>query len=125
MQRSNVELRGLSSHLQLAREAERARIARELHDEIGESMTAIILHLDAMLRCAGSALSPRLEKCLAIVNQTIKQVRDLSLELRPPQLDNSGLTASLRWMLDRQAKAAGLLIEFTAYLSLGRLPPDL
>ncbi len=123
--RSNVELRCLSMHLQLAREDERARIARELHDEIGQNLTAIILHFEAMLRCQDSAISMRIEECSAIISQTFKAVHDLSLELRPPQLDISGLPASLRWMLDRQAKASGLPIELSLDPSLGRLPPDL
>jgi PAS domain S-box-containing protein len=125
MERSNLELRSFSMHLQLAREAERSRIARELHDEIGQNLTAIILHLDAMHRCADSPLSSHLKECSGIINETLGTVRDLSLELRPPQLDTSGLTASLRWMLDRQAKASGLSIEFSADPSLGRLAPDL
>ena len=125
LERSNVELRCLSTHLQLAREDERARIARELHDEIGQNLTAIMLHFDAMLRCEGNAITLRLEECSEIVGQTLNAVRDLSLELRPPQLDTSGLTASLRWMLDRQAKASGLSIELSLDPSLGRLPADL
>jgi two-component system sensor histidine kinase UhpB len=125
LQRSNVELRYLSTHLQVAREDERARIARELHDEIGQNLTAVILHFEAMLRSEGSATAVRLDECSAIISQTLAAVRDLSLELRPPQLDTSGLTASLRWMLDRQAKASGLSIEFSLDPSLGRLPPEL
>jgi two-component system sensor histidine kinase UhpB len=125
LERSNVELRCLSTHLQLAREDERARIARELHDEIGQNLTAIILHFEAMLRCEDRAISMRMEECYAIISQTFKAVHDLSLELRPPQLDISGLPASLRWMLDRQAKASGLSIELSLDPSLGRLPPAL
>jgi signal transduction histidine kinase len=125
LERFDVDLCGLLSQLQSAREAERARIARELHDEIGQSLTAIILHLDAALRCADSTLSSYLKECLAIANQAIEQMRDLYLELRPPQLDSSGLTASMCFMLARQAKAAGLVIEFAADPSLDCLPADL
>ena len=118
-------MKNLALHLQQAREAERAHIARELHDEIGQNLTVIILHLDALLGSADHGMSRRLKECSATINQTLKAVRDLSLELRPPQLDTSGLTASVRWMLDRQAQASGLSIEFPVEPSLGRLPPDL
>jgi len=125
LKRLNVELRGLSTHLQLAREAERARIARELHDQIGQNLTATTLHLEAMLASADGPISLRLKECGDIIGETLTTVRNLSLELRPPQLDSSGLTASLRWMLDRQAKASGLSMELSADSSLGRLPRDL
>jgi signal transduction histidine kinase len=111
--------------LQLAREGERARIARELHDDIGQNLTVIVLHLDELLRRADGSMSRRLEECCATIRQTLNAVRDLSLELRPPQLDTSGLTASLRWMLDRQAQVSGLSTDLSVDPSLGRLPPDL
>jgi signal transduction histidine kinase len=107
---SDQRLRALSRQLLNVQEAERRDIARELHDEIGQSLTAVRIHLEAMIRtspaedpCVGTA-----RDCVGIVEQTLRQVRNLCLDLRPPQLDDLGLVAAVRWQLDRQTRAAGL-----------------
>lgn len=114
-------LRSLSGQLLEAQETERRRIARELHDEIGQSLTAIKLQLHGSKRLSDR----RMEECIQMVDQALSQVRNLSLALHPPELDELGLVATLRWHLDRQAHAANLISNFSADPLPARLPPDL
>ncbi|MBI3804637.1 MAG: PAS domain S-box protein [Nitrospirae bacterium] len=116
-------LRGLSGQLLEAQETERRRIARELHDEIGQSLTAIKIQLRAVQRRRDERPS-QLEETIGIVDQALSQVRSLSLDLHPPQLDELGLVATLRWHLDQQARGANLTPQFSAD-PLTRLHPDL
>ncbi len=105
----------LAQQLMEAQEAERRHLARELHDEIGQALTAIKINLQAVCRSVKeSAASGRLEESIGIVDRVLQQVRNLSLDLRPSLLDDLGLAAALRWYLDRQAKRAGFSAEFAA-----------
>lgn len=96
--RQREELRTLARRLITVQEDERAALSRELHDDIGQSITAIKLSAAALL---GEA-DPRLVREMAqdivdIADQTVAKLRDLSLLVRPPQLDALGLEAALRW----------------------------
>lgn len=106
-----------------AQEAERRRVARELHDEIGQALTAIKLNLQNARFAADVA--PHLDESSATIDRALQQVRDLSFDLRPSLLDDLGLIAALRWHLDREAQRAGLISEFVADLLATRLPPEL
>ena len=90
---SREQLRALAAYLQSVREEERTRIARELHDEIGQGLTAIKL---ALQRCIARKpdVAADLEQALGLANELIGRVRDLSLELRPTMLDDLGLLAA-------------------------------
>src|SRR5439155_169818 len=107
-------LQALSRRLLEAQETERRRLARELHDEIGQALTAVKLNLQNVRRAAGGSALPGLEESIGIVERALQQVRDLSVDLRPALLDDLGLVAALRWCLDRQAGRAGLAAEFAA-----------
>ncbi|MCK6624882.1 MAG: GAF domain-containing sensor histidine kinase [Anaerolineae bacterium] len=116
----------LSQQLVDAQEAERRHIARELHDEIGQTLTAVKINLQAMQRRSGvSDLTASLQESMDIVEQAIQQVRNLSLDLRPSLLDDLGLVATLRWYLDRQASWAGLSAQLTVTPSNLQLPANL
>jgi signal transduction histidine kinase len=105
----------LSQQLMAAQEAERRRLARELHDEVGQALTAIKINLQSALALGSkNAIIARLDDSIAIVDQALQQVRNLSLDLRPSLLDDLGLVAALRWYLDRQSQRAGYKAEFTA-----------
>lgn len=117
-------LQSLSRQLVEAQEEERRRIARELHDEIGQALTALKFNLQSVRRTAGAAL-PALDESIDIAERVLQQVRDLSLDLRPSLLDDLGLSAALRWYLDRQAQRTGWKTRFTSdHLDL-RLPTHL
>jgi signal transduction histidine kinase len=117
-------LKSLSHRLLEAQETERHRIARELHDEIGQSLTAIKIRLQSLHQRSKTG-QPDIEECIRIADQVLSQVHSLSLDLRPPQLDDLGLSAALRWHLDRQARTAKLVPHFSADSLPGRLQPDL
>lgn len=96
-----------------AQEAERSRIAGELHDSLGQSM--LLVKNRAQLSLAGAALPQglrtQLESIQEIAAQAIAEVRHISHDLRPYQLDQLGLTRALESMIDGAARGAGLLIE--------------
>jgi PAS domain S-box-containing protein len=105
---SRERLAQLSTRLLAAQESERRTIARELHDEIGQSLTAVSVNLQTLLAAPpGSDRGEILDESLTITQQTLRQVRDLSLDLRPSLLDDLGLAAALRWYLERQAARLG------------------
>ena len=113
--RAEEALQALSHRLLQAQEKERGEIARELHDEIGQSLTALKINLDSVYTNTVAAESTvRLADSLSIVNHLLQQVRDLSLDLRPSMLDDLGLVAALRWYIDRQAQRTGFTAEFVA-----------
>jgi two-component system sensor histidine kinase UhpB len=106
-------LQGLSRRLLEVQEAERRHLARELHDDIGQGLTALKLNLEALARGRDSAaLEARIGEALETARHTIERVRQLSVNLRPLQLDDLGLAAALRSHLDRQAKLGGLAPHF-------------
>jgi len=125
LQEANLRLQSLSSRMLEVQESERRHIARELHDEIGQALTAVKLHLQSALRRGGSEARQSLEECVQITDQALEQVRNLSLNLRPSQLDDLGLVAALRWQIGRQAAASGLKTDFQADELNERLEPSL
>lgn len=115
----------LSARLLGAQESERAAIARELHDEIGQALSAALLNLHALQRSGGAEmLKVRLDRSVDAVNNTLQQVRALSLNLRPPQLDDLGIVAALRALVDRRAAGLGPQVHLRAP-DLPALPPPL
>ncbi len=114
----------LSRFLIAARDDERRRIARELHDEIGQVLTALKINLHVVRRTAADPLGFHLEESIGIVEHLLDKVRDLSLDLRPPLIDDLGLCAALRWHVDRQAQRARLAAEFHADECAGELSAE-
>jgi len=112
-QRASQKLQVLSHRLVEVQESERRHIARELHDEIGQNLTAAEMNLQAALQLpANPALEKRLEQSIKAVEQVLEQVHDLSLSLRPSMLDDLGLEPTLRSYTHRQAELTGLKAEF-------------
>jgi PAS domain S-box-containing protein len=108
--------RTLSRRLLTAQEEERRRLAVELHDELGQVLTAVKIHLGSIERLSAATASPsHLKEAIASVDRAMQSVRDLALDLRPPVLDDFGLPAALRWYVDRFARdtnvAASLAID--------------
>jgi signal transduction histidine kinase len=114
----------LSRRLVGVQETERRRLARELHDEIGQALTVAEMNLQALLTSPGTdALAPRLQQSLEMVERVQEQVHDISLNLRPSMLDDLGLEPALRWYTKRQAALAGLQAEVRAEPLAQRLEP--
>ena len=100
-----------------AQEDERRRIARELHDQIGQILTAVKMNLHTVQRFklvseAGSYLKDNIEA----VDEALRLVRDLSIELRPSILDDLGLATALGWYVDRYTKRTGLNVDIVIEL---------
>ncbi|MEM2126061.1 MAG: GAF domain-containing protein [Candidatus Methanosuratincola sp.] len=120
------QLQMLSQQLLEAQERERRHIARELHDEIGQALTAVKVNLQSVKRLTESSeLTSPLNDSIGLVERTLQQVRDLSLDLRPSLLDDLGVVSALRWYIDRQAQRAGFEARFVTNLPEKRLPSDL
>jgi two-component system, NarL family, sensor histidine kinase UhpB len=117
---SHERLRALSRRLFEVQEEERKRLARDLHDDVGQALTALKIQLESLARTGGA----RLDECVDTVQHTLERVRQLSLSLRPPQLDDLGLAAALRSHLDRQARVAGLQAHFEVDEAPQELPSD-
>ncbi len=115
LQNYSERLRILSQQILYAQENERRAIARELHDEIGQTLTAIQISLHRALQAKNTrlALAP-LENAITAVDQVLQQVRTLSLNLRPSILDDLGLAAALEWYLERLGAHAKQPIEVIA-----------
>jgi len=113
--RASQKLQVLSHRLVEVQESERRHIARELHDEIGQSLTAAEMNLQAALKSReANSVEQRLEQSIRAVERVLEQVHDLSLNLRPSMLDDLGLEPALRWYLHRQAELTGMKAEFHA-----------
>lgn len=122
--RASHKLQILSHRLVEVQENERRHIARELHDEIGQSLTVAEMNLQSALRSCGQAgLTKRLEDSIQAVERVLAQVHDLSLNLRPSMLDDLGLEAALRWYTNRQAALTGLQARFRGSPLPCRLDP--
>jgi len=100
-----------------AQEEERLRIARELHDQIGQVLTAVKMNLEHVQRvCLGTESSPYIKDNMDLVDEAYRLVRDLSADLRPPLLDDLGLVTVLRWYIDRYAQRTGLRTDLVIEL---------
>jgi len=123
---ANQALRTLSRQLLQVQEDDRRAIARDLHDEIGQSLTAIKLNVERAQRTSDRAARDRIMKdCVQITDGVLNQVRNLSLDLHPSILDDLGLSYALKWYADRQAERAGLKVDVAAEPSLPRLSPNI
>lgn len=110
---AQLRLQNLSHRLLEIQEAERRQIARDLHDEIGQALTASKISLQSLQRYPEPVrMTERLEENIDIIERALSQVRSLSLELRPALLDNLGLDAALRWLVDQHTHRTGLLLTF-------------
>jgi signal transduction histidine kinase len=89
-------------------EEERRSVSRELHDDIGQSLTALKIGLHRLAQRAGDEHKELIAECLAISGTTLDKLRNLSLKLRPPQLDQLGLEDALEWLASRQNGTTGL-----------------
>lgn len=110
--RSNTELRALASHLQDIREEERAVMAREVHDELGQQLTGLKMDLSWIARklpeVENDPVRQRMQGTLELMNHTIQTVRKIATELRPSILDDLGLIAAIEWQSQEFEKRSGI-----------------
>jgi signal transduction histidine kinase len=99
-QRSHDQLRALAGRLQAVREEERSRVAREIHDELGQALTAIKIDFASLLRDVPEVqrlAGARVKSISKLLDQAIRSVRRIGTELRPGILDDLGLVAAVEW----------------------------
>lgn len=122
---ANVRLRGLSQQLTVAREEERARIARELHDDVGQILVGLSLNMAAERdRFRSSGLAAPFEVWTQLVGETLRHLRQAILDLRPPVLDQHGLAGELRSYIDRLRSVLNVEVDLDIDPDLGRFPLD-
>jgi PAS domain S-box-containing protein len=116
LQHSLEQLRALAARLHSAREEERSRVAREIHDELGQALTAIKIDFASLLRDLGQdqgTKSPRSQSILKLLGQAIQSVRRIGTELRPGILDDIGLVAALEWAAEDFQTRTGTKCQIT------------
>src|SRR5450631_2806419 len=120
-----AELGRVSWHMLEDQEATARRFSHELHDELGQSLTAVKTNLSALAAAGPDATEtgPRLADCLRLVDEAIGNVRQMSQLLRPTILDDFGLEAALRWLCEGFAHRTGIQTDFKSSIS-GRLPDE-
>jgi PAS domain S-box-containing protein len=107
-------LRDLASHQQAAREEERTRMAREIHDEFGQALTALKMDsvwLAKRLSKSQPVLRQKVDSMLELIDGTIQMVRRIATELRPGLLDDLGLAAAIEWQAQDFAERTGIKSE--------------
>ena len=107
------DLHGLTRRLVQAEEVERRRLARELHDRVGQSLSALNINLDIISRDSQAlppALRQRLEDSLGLVDGTLQSIESVMADLRPPLLDEYGLAAALGWHAEEFARRTGVQV---------------
>ena len=123
------QLRALTQKLTEVQETERTQLARELHDEMGQSLTAVGLNLTAVLDALPATVDAssreRLMEANWLVEQTLEQVRELSLNLRPLMLDDLGLVPTLLWYIKRYTQRTNIEVNLATIGLDERLPPIL
>ncbi len=119
------DLQELSTLLLRAQENERRALARELHDEIGQSLSAILMETENA-ECADrrADLSGHLDSIKGLAEKTVNQVRDLALLLRPSMLDDLGLAPALNWHARETSKRTGVNVVVTADDTIDDLPDE-
>jgi len=115
----------LSARLLRAQEQERRTLARELHDEVGQSLTAILMETEnAQFAEAPGEIREHLASVKKLAEKTVNEVRDLALLLRPSMLDDFGLVPALNWQARETAKRTGLRVLVTAADDADDLPDE-
>lgn len=115
-------LQQLSRRLFAVQEEERRHLARELHDEFGQLLTAISLHLQVAKNSPQPAAAASLDECAALVARAGERVRGLALELRPTMLETAGLDGTLRWLAELHSRQGKIAVSVSGRVS--SLPND-
>ena len=107
-----------------AQEDERLQLARELHDEIGQSLTALLLQLDYLGKAAPGGLAPEVREAREAARASLEEVRRMARRLRPEALDDLGLVSAINHLADRIARRSHIEVNRTLQRSLPELTAD-
>ncbi len=130
LKQSNEQLRQLTSHLQRIREEEQKRIAREVHDEMGQQITGLKMDVSWIKKKIAEGegkvmLNERLTQMLNLLDAAVQTVRRISSELRPSILDDFGLVTALEWQSGEFARRFSIPVYFKAAVKKLDVSPDL
>jgi signal transduction histidine kinase len=117
--------RSLSRRLLEQQEHERGALARELHDQLGQSLIGILMNLQAIKGELSPTSRARVPESIRIIKKMIRQVQTLAFELRPSMLDEFGLVEALRNLVTRHGERAGVRARFTATPTDARAPAEI
>jgi len=128
MKESEQSLRELSRHLLRMQDEERQRLGRELHDSVGQYLAVLKMGLDS-LKCdfpgESDAHQAKVDECIELADQAIKEVRTISYLLYPPMLEEMGLRTAIPWYLDGFSKRSGIQVVLDIPPDPVRLPRDM
>jgi PAS domain S-box-containing protein len=117
LRESASRLQHLSRRLLAVQEEERRHLSRELHDEFGQLLAAVTMHLHAAKSLAGEAAESSLEESIVLLQRAGAQMRNLALELRPTMLETAGLDATLRWLAEQHQERTGIATQVVGHLN--------
>ncbi|MEQ1677311.1 MAG: sensor histidine kinase, partial [Chitinophagaceae bacterium] len=122
------KLRQLTAHLQSIREEERKRIGREIHDELGQQLTAIkmdVSWIDKKLPADAGLVKSKLKNIIGLLDGSNQSLRRILSELRPGMLDERGLIEAIEWLGRQFTENTGVLVEFKSTETEIKLPEPL
>ena len=124
-QKAEKAARSLSKRILSLEADERRRIARELHDSLGQYLTSLKINLDLLSRTANEKRKAALlSECLQMAEQSLKETRTISHLLHPPLLDEAGLESAIRWYVDGFGQRSGINVNLDVPPDLGRFRRD-
>jgi PAS domain S-box-containing protein len=126
---SAQQLTALSRRLVEVQETERRQLSRELHDRVGQNLTALSINLNilrtALSRSGKGEHLPRLDDSSALLESTVDSIENVMSELRPPMLDDYGLLPALHWYAKDFTRRTGIEIDVLGQDQTERAPPDI
>jgi PAS domain S-box-containing protein len=119
-------LRDLTSRLLQMQDEERRRIGRDLHDTLGQCVTAMKIDLDSLAAGLENDVKTheKVVQCVRLAEECVKEVRTISYLLYPPMLEEMGLKSAIPWYLEGFTRRCGIQVTFNAYADFGRLSRD-
>jgi PAS domain S-box-containing protein len=128
LKRSYQEIRQLASNIEKIREEEKIKIAREIHDELGQQLTGLkmdVAWLSKKLDAKDTILLDKTREIMQLLDQAVKSVRRIASELRPGLLDDLGLVAAIEWQGEEFEKRSGIKVQFDHEIKNETIPPAL
>jgi PAS domain S-box-containing protein len=124
LKESQSKLRNLAGHLLSAREEERKKVAQEIHDELGQVLTALKMDLrwlEKRLDPSQTQLLEKMKGMIGLTDQTIQRVQRISSELRPRMLDDLGIAAAIEWLVGDFSRRTGIRCKTTVQVTQSRI----
>lgn len=124
LEESEHERTDLLRQMMSAQEGERKKIARELHDETSQELTALVMGLEAARKTCPAEMTPRIDQLKALAVRSLEGIHRLMLDLRPSVLDDLGLQSAIRWYAENRLEPLGMDVAVEVRGTERRLPPD-